>query len=188
MKKLTVLLCILLATQYTQAQKLTAEEMLTLAACEDYNCITQKITALGYDVASNKEREGYKVYGFKSKATYANESNGKVAKPNTFEYAQRPKDSSVAINYTIGNETVREQLLSEFQQMGFEYIKATKTESVYDNAAVIYESKEHPKLRLKVTNYEKEEMKKKFLEYDFEIVRMTTATKDTTNKNPLRIH
>lgn len=185
MKNLVAILVMIFAVQYTYAQPLEGEDLLNLVACDDYNCMLEKTELLGYEVASNKERDGYKVYGFKSELTYQNESNQNVIRPYMVQYAQRPGDSSIAVNYTVGSKTERKQLLQDFKLKGFDYVKATKTESIYDNAATVYKSDEHPDLWLKVTNFEKEEQGRKFMEYDFELLRMTKAPKDNKKKNPL---
>lgn len=187
----TVLLVVLtaLSTQPLFAQPLTADELLEMSTCDKYSCILKKAEPRGYEVALNKETGGYNVYTFHSKQTYINESNPKLVGPYRLTFTERPGDSSVAINYTVGNKEQRATLIAAFENEGYEYQHATKTESVYDNVATVYVSAKHPDTRLKVTNYEKTFEKKKYLEYEFELMRMTNyREKKDMKDNPLKIH
>lgn len=186
MKKVLIVAAVLLTTQL-HAQTLSSKTLLDIAACNNYNCVLEKTDLLGYEVALNKERAGYKVYNFKSEKKYENESNKQIVSHNMLAYTKRIEDSSIAINYTIGSKTERERLLTAFELEGYDYVKATKTESVYDNAATIYKSDKHPDIRLKVTNYEKGKKAAKRMEYDFELLRMVKAPEEEKNKDPLRV-
>lgn len=176
MKKLILILLLLATADYSIAQPLKAEELLNMITCSDNECITGMVTPLGYEVALNDERAALKVYAFASKTTYQNESNAKIAKPYTLKFTVHYEDSAVFVNYTIGNKTEREMLVAAFQHEGFDYVRATKTESIYDNVATIYKSEKHPDLLLKITNYQKKEGRNTtFMEYDFELQRSTQA-------------
>lgn len=178
MKKIVLITLLIVTAQYSYAQPLKAEEMLQMVTCTDNECITGMIVPKGYDVAFNEEEAASKVYAFSSKTKYQNESNAAIARPYTLKYTVHMEDSAVILNYTIGNKTEREMLLADFKHEGFDYVRATKTESTYDNVATIYESEKYPDIHLKVTNYQKKERRHTlYMEYDFELLKSTRTTK-----------
>lgn len=189
MKQLIGIIALIATTHTCIAQPLTATELLTMAECSDYNCIKEAVEPRGYEIARNDERpNGFKTYTFNSKLTYRNESNKGIAAPYRLEFHTRPGDSAVAINYYVNNKEQRELLLDAFENEGFEYQEAGKTESTADNVAVLYKSERYPEMRMKITNYEKTYKKKKYMEYDFEVIRMTNVKEEEQKENPLRIH
>lgn len=190
MKKTAFVITLLLGiSQVSYAQPLTADELLEMVQCNEYKCISEEIEPKGYEIALNKETSGYKTYTFNSKTTYQNESNPTIAQPYKAEYNVRMDDRSVSIDYTVGNKSERELLLAGFQHQGFEYVRATKTESIYDNSATVYTSKLFPHVTLKVTDYEKKDHKITYLDYDFELMRKVQDSVKTEKKdNPLQIH
>lgn len=189
MKRILLLAIVITATNFSYAQPLSAEELLDMVTCDRYSCIKDKAEQKAYVVAMNKEREGYQVYAFNSKVTYVNGSNADLVSPYKLFYTQRPGDSSIALNYTVGDLEQRDLLIAGFEHVGFKYSHATKTESTNENVATVYTSEKHPDLRLKVTNYRKLfEKKKEYMEYDFEIMRMTKAKPEKKKDNPLQIH
>jgi len=171
MKKLCLILLMMASAQYSFSQTLSAVEMLTMLNCKDYNCISEQVIPLGYDITLNKETEGYKNYIFSSKQIYQNGSNVSITLPYRIEFTVRTEDKSVTLNHAIGNKEIRESLLEDFKKAGFEYVRATRTNSNFDNAATEYKSPSFPNLVLKVTNYEKKDKKRMYLEYDFELWR-----------------
>lgn len=177
MKNLLLILLALTGAQYSYAQPLNAEEMLQILQCPDYNCASKQIEAKGYDVLLNKETAGYKTYQFNSKLTYQNESNSSIARPYIVQYTIGSDDKNTTLSYTLGNKDQREALLANFEAMGFKYVRATKTDSNFDNNATEYTSDKHPGILLKVTNYEKRERRTiKYLEYEFQLWRAITDT------------
>lgn len=186
MKKMILLSAMLLIANLGKAQPLNATEMLELLQCKDYNCFSKLIEPKGYVVSLNKETGGYKTYQYKSKLTYQNESNAEIALPYVVEYVARMEDKATTVSHTVGSKNQRELLLTDFQVQGFEYVEATKTKSNFDNNAVVYKSKAYPGVVLKITNYEKKDRKKMFLEYEFELWRPNAdhpaAIKDTAAK------
>lgn len=172
MKKILFLLTTVMVTaQYTNAQPLNATEMLEMLACKDYACFSKLIEPKGYEVALNKETHGYQTYQYKSKLTYQNESNAAIALPYTVAFTVQTDDKSTTLSHTVGNQEQRELLLTDFKVQGFEYVEGTKSKSTYDNNAVVYKSKAHPLITLKVTSFEKKDRKKTYLEYEFELWR-----------------
>lgn len=188
MKQFILVAALIATAQISFAQPLTSNELIEMAKCDDYNCIKKAVEPRGYEVAMNDERpDGFKSYAFNSKLTYKNESNENIAAPYRLEFHTRPGDSAVAVNYHVNNKEQRELLLDGFENEGFEYLEAGKTESTADNVATIYVSERHPDMRMKVTNFEKTYKKKKYMEYDFEVIRMTKAKKEKKEENPLRV-
>lgn len=177
MKHLLVILLTLTATNYSYAQPLNAEEMLQMLECKDYACMAKQVEPKGYEVLLNKETAGYKTYQFKSKLTYQNESNASIARPYIVQYTIGIEDKNTTLSYTLGNKNERESLLAKFEALGFTYVRATKTDSEFDNNATEYKSDKHPNVMLKITNYEKKEGRTvKYLEYEFQLLRPLNDT------------
>lgn len=189
MKKLLLLSALSLGGQSAMAQQLNSTEMMHILQCDDYACFSKIIEPLGYEISMNKETGGYKTYQYKTKVLYKNESNPEMSLPYTVQFTVMMDDKSTTVAHTLGNKEQKELLLTDFKMQGFEYTEATKTKSNFDNSAVIYKSEAHPGWVLKVTNYEKKDRKKTYLEYEFELWRPNEnhpSIKDSTGKKDVK--
>lgn len=177
MKRIVFILLATFAGLPVYAQQLSAADLLEMAGCIGYECLYDRAVARGYEVKYNNETDAYKFYRFASKTLYQNESNPKIAKPNTLELTLIKQDYSITLNYVTGSDKERDQLLEQFRAEGFGYLKAAKTKSTADNTAEEYVSEKYPKVRLKVTNYSRQrgegrdvvDDKGSYMEYGFEL-------------------
>lgn len=173
MKKLLALTTVWVMYLPGFSQVFMADELLKLLQCNDYNCVSERVAPKGFDIALNKETEGYKLYAFNSRQLFQNESNNTVHRPYRLDFTIHIEDKSITLAQTVGDNTTREQLLEDFKNLGFKYVHTTKTRSVYDNSAQRFESENYPGIVLNLTNFEKKEQGRNFMEYEFELWRST---------------
>lgn len=171
MKKVIYIIAALLIQLNVTAQDITANDMLVLIQCNEYDCFANDVMDKGFEVALTKEQDGYKLYSYKTEQVYVNKSNPDIAKPNYIDYILHNSDKAIKVKYTVGAEEQYKELLESFKNTGFKYVKTTKTNSVYDNTAVIYNCEEHKDLQLRITFYMKKEQGREYKEYEFELIR-----------------
>lgn len=177
MKKTVLTLLAAISFLYTDAQQLSAAQLLEMAGCINYECLSTRAEATGYEIEYNNETDGFKTYKFASKDIYQNESNPNIARANRLEMTLIKADYSITLNYLTGSDTERDRLLQQFKEEGFVYVKATETMSTADNVATLYASEKYPKVKLKVTNYSRQrgegreivDEKRSYMEYAFEL-------------------
>lgn len=192
--KYLVLTLLLFTAGYTNAQQLNSDELIEMAKCKDYSCISEMLKARDYSIAYNNETDAFKVYRFNSKKIYANQDKPAISKPNTAELTILAADNSVTFNYYTGSKAERDRLLQEFIDKGFKYSKSTTAKVVGQNVAQEYE-REDKDLDLRVTTYARTEgplrnvgrEDKTYMEYGFELQWLTTPPpskryKDTSMK------
>lgn len=171
----------LLAGSASTAQQLSANDLLAMAGCMDYECINTLAEAKAYEVERNKETPAYNLYVFHSTLEYQAENNKKVMRPHRLELTIIEPDNSITLNYFTAEKRERNELIDGFEELGFTAEKAMRSKSVSDNVAVAYRHPDHPDLELRVTNYEREKSKqrktvqsaKDYIEYGFEIQWLT---------------
>lgn len=157
MKRTVLAMWALLSCAQLSAQQLSADALLEMAGCITYECISERVTARGYNIELNKENDAYKTYVFRSEKLYQNQSNPDVAKPNRLQLTLIKQDYSITLQYTTGSQKEREALLAGFKKEGFSYTRSTESKlSVSDNVAIEYKSTQYPKVTLRVTNYHRE--------------------------------
>lgn len=177
MKKTVLSMLAILACAQLSAQQLSANTLLEMAGCINYECLSTRAEATGYEVEYNNETDAAKTYMFASKDIYQNESNPKIARANRLEMTLIKADYSITLNYLTGSDTEHDRLLKQFKEEGFGYVKATKTMSTADNVATLYASEKYPDVKLKVTNYSRQrgegrevvDEKSRYMEYGFEL-------------------
>ena len=140
MKKIVLTALTTISAIYAYSQQLTAAQLLEMAGCIHYACLSERAEGTGYKVTFNEETGAYKTYKFASEQMYQNESNPAVAMPNRLEMTLIKADYSITLNYLTGSDTERDRLLKQFQEEGFIYVKATKAKSTADNVATMYAS------------------------------------------------
>lgn len=177
MKKAVFATLAVISCMYGYAQQLSANQLLEMAGCINYACLSERAEATGYKVAYNNETDAHKTYKFASKDIYQNESNTNVTMPNRLEMILIKADYSITLNYLTGSNNERDRLLQQFKDEGFTYVKATKSKSTADNVATIYASEKYPKVKLAVTNYSRQrgegrevvDEKTRYMDYGFEL-------------------
>ena len=179
--KYLILTLLFLSTGYSYAQQLNSDELMEMAKCKDYACISEMLKARDYSIAYNNENDAFKVYRFNSKTIYANQDKPTISKPNTAELTILAADNSVTLNYYTGSKVERDRLLQEFIDKGFKYSKSSTAKVVGQNVAQEYK-RENNDLDLRVTTYARTEgpMRnvgrddKTYMEYGFELQWLTT--------------
>ncbi len=177
MKKIVLIALAVISSLYGYSQQLTATQLLEMAGCIHYACLSERAEATGYKVTFNEENDAYKTYRFASEQMYQNESNPGVAMPNRLEMTLIKADYSITLNYLTGSDNERDRLLQQFKEEGFVYVKATKSMSTADNVATMYASEKYPKVQLRVTNYSRQrgegrevvDEKSRYMDYGFEL-------------------
>lgn len=177
MKKIVLTALTTISAMYAYSQQLTAAQLLEMAGCIHYACLSERAEGTGYKVTFNEETDAYKTYKFASEQMYQNESNPAVAMPNRLEMTLIKADYSITLNYLTGSDAERDRLLKQFQEEGFIYIKATKAKSTADNVATMYASEKYPGVKLVVTNYSRQrgegrevvDEKSRYMDYGFEL-------------------
>lgn len=177
MKKIVLTILAAISHTYGYTQQLSAEQLLEMAGCIHYACLSERAEATGYKVTFNEETGAYKTYKFASEEMYQNESNPAIAMPNRLEMTLIKADYSITLNYLTGSDTERDKLLQQFKEEGFIYLKATKAKTTADNVATLYASDKYPKVKLRVTNYSRQrgegrevvDAKSSYMDYGFEL-------------------
>lgn len=177
-KMLAVAAMLLFSISNIYAQKLSANDMLVLAQCDDYDCVSERMSDHGYEIKLNNEREGAKTYDFSSRVVAKNESNSEVSMRYKGTYSVVPTDNIVRFVHVLPSELQYNMLLEEFKKTGFKYVEAGRVKSPESNTALTYKCEDYPELTLTAATFVKEHKGNEFKTYEFILTRPLDAMEE----------
>lgn len=179
MKKiLAVAAMLLFSINNIYAQKLSANDMLVIAQCDDYDCVSERMNGHGYEIKLNNERNGAKTYDYSSRIVAKNKSNPEVSMRYKGTYSVIPADNIVRFVHVLPSEQQYERLLDEFKKTGFEYVEAGRVKSPESNTALTYKCQDYPELTLTAATFVKEHKGNEFKTYEFILSRPLDAMEE----------
>ncbi len=166
---LTMLTLLGLATN-AEAQSMSANEMLSIVNCDDYECFDDRIREKGYTIKFREEREGANTYDYSSNVIVENKSNPNISMRYKATYTEL-EGKKIMFNHVLPTEYQYEQLLEEYKKLGFKYVKTGQIVSEHDNSALYYECADYPQLDLTIGVFVKEYNGHEYKEYHFTLSR-----------------
>lgn len=174
----TIAALMLFSITNINAQALSANDMLVIAQCEGYDCVSDYMNEHGYDINLNSEQEGGKTYDYSSRIVAKNESNPEVAMRYKGTYSLIPSDNLVRFIHVLPSEMQYDRLLDDFKKTGFKYVEASRVKSTESNTALVYKCEDYPELTLVAATFVKEHKGNEYKTYEFILTRPLDGMKE----------
>lgn len=151
----------------TQAQTLTADEMISKTNCKNFDCFSEFVTNKGFSFeSSNIDTTGY-FYLFL--ADIPTEDATKQVKVRNVATYIAYKDKRTGVGFTTVNKSHYQKLLDDFKQKGF---AITLTSTPKPNRVwTYYRSGKYPGVSLGIITEKQKEGNKEWTVYDFTVIR-----------------
>lgn len=170
MKQILILTALILNTVIATSQvnsTFSANEMLAIVNCDDYDCFNDRIQEKGYSLKFTEEKNDIKTYDYSSDAVVENKSNPNIVMRYKAGINQHLTKNNMSFSHTVVSEFQYKKLLNEFKENGFKYVKTDRVLSEYSNTALFYECEEYPEMDLIIAIFVKEHNGQEYKEYKF---------------------